>query len=88
LVPPPTVAKAYKGLTTLARATGERAASSAILAGTIPATAAAGTALAIMPKALNEVGTTNFRVGKRSGKLSLFEYTLLADQERSLLSWS
>jgi hypothetical protein len=51
LVPSPPVAKAYKGLTTLARATGGLSAPGTVNPGPIPTTVAAGTILALVPEA-------------------------------------
>jgi hypothetical protein len=59
-----------------------------MLAGSIPATVAAGTILALVPEAPDEFGTANCRVEEQGRKVSLFGYTQVADQERYLLSWS
>ena len=79
LVTPPTVAEPHQGLAPSARPTGGLAAPGTTLAGSVPATVAAGTMLSLMPEAPDELGAANRRVEEQRGKLSLFGYTQLAD---------
>jgi hypothetical protein len=88
LVPLPTVAKPYKGLASLAGPAGGLATAYTTLAGSVPATAAAGTILALVPETPAKFGAANRRIEEQREKLSLFGYTQLAYQERSFLSWS